>query len=35
MGVCRIWHLTYGAIYDEVRVIKRGTYASSVQRAGP
>ncbi len=35
MGVWRIWHLTYGVIYDEGRVIKRGTYASSAQRAGP
>ena len=30
-----IWHPTYGVIYDEGEVIKRGTYASSVQRAGP
>jgi len=35
MGVWRIWHPTYGVIYDEGRVIKRGTYASSAQRAGP
>jgi hypothetical protein len=35
MGVWRIWHPTYGVIYDEVQVIKRGTYASSAQRAGP
>jgi putative transposase len=35
MGLWRIWHPTYGVIYDEVQVIKRGTYASSVQRAGP
>src|SRR6058998_2871077 len=35
MGVWRIWHPTYGVIYDEGEVIKRGTYASSVQRAGP
>jgi hypothetical protein len=35
MGVWRIWHPTYGVIYDEVQVIKRGTYASSVQRASP
>jgi len=33
--VCRIWHPTYGVIYDEGEVIKRGAYASSVQRAGP
>jgi hypothetical protein len=35
MGVWRIWHPTYGVIRDEGEVIKRGTYASSVQRAGP
>ena len=35
MEVWRIWHPTYGVIYDEGQVIKRGTYASSAQRAGP
>jgi len=30
-----IWHPTYGGIYDEGEVIKRGTYASTAQRAGP
>ncbi len=35
MGVWRIWHPTYGVIYDEVEVIKRGTYASSAPRSGP
>jgi Putative transposase len=35
MGVWRIWHPTYGVIHDEVQVIKRGTYASTAQRAGP
>ena len=35
MGVWRIWHPTYGVIYDEGEVIKRGTYASTAQRAGP
>jgi hypothetical protein len=35
MGVWRLWHPTYGVIYDEVQVSKRGTYASSAQRAGP
>ena len=30
-----IWHPTYGVIYDEGEVIKRGTYASPAQRAGP
>jgi hypothetical protein len=31
----RIWHPTYGVIYDEGKVIKHGTYASTAQRAGP
>jgi hypothetical protein len=35
VGVWRLWHPTYGVIYDEVQVIKRGTYASTAQRAGP
>jgi putative transposase/transposase-like zinc-binding protein len=35
MAVWQIWHPTYGVIYDEGQVIKRGTYASSAQRAGP
>jgi hypothetical protein len=35
MEVWRIWHPTYGVIYDEGEVIKRGTYASTAQRAGP
>ena len=35
MAVWRIWHPTYGVIYDEGEVIKRGTYASSRQRTGP
>jgi len=35
MGVWRIWHPTYGVIYDEGEVIKRGTYASTAPRAGP
>src|SRR3989475_9447443 len=35
MEVWRIWHPTYGVIYDEGERIKRGTYASSAQRAGP
>ena len=35
MRIWRIWHPTYGVIYDEGEVIKRGTYASSAQRAGP
>jgi hypothetical protein len=35
MEVWCIWHPTYGVIYDEGEVIKRGTYASTAQRAGP
>jgi hypothetical protein len=35
MVVWRVWHPTYGVIYDEGEVIKRGTYASTAQRAGP
>jgi putative transposase len=35
MELWYIWHPTYGVIYDEGEVIKRGTYASTAQRAGP
>jgi len=35
MGLWRIWHPTYGVIYDEGEVIKRGTYEASGPRAGP
>ena len=35
MGLWRIWHPTYGVIYDEGEVIKRGRYASTAPRAGP
>src|SRR5262245_42146336 len=35
MAVWLIWHPTYGVIYDEGEVIKRGTYASNAQRAAP
>ena len=35
MAVWHIWHPTYGVIYDEGEVIKRGTYASTAPRAGP
>jgi Putative transposase/Transposase zinc-binding domain len=35
MEVWRVWHPTYGVIYDEGEVIKRGRYTSSTQRAGP
>jgi putative transposase/transposase-like zinc-binding protein len=34
-GLWRIWHPTYGVIYDEGEVIKRGRYRSRAQRAGP
>ena len=30
-----IRHPTYGVIYDEGKVIKRGTYAATAPRAGP
>ena len=35
MDVWRLWHPTYGVIYDEGEVIKRGTYASTAPRASP
>ena len=35
LEVGRIWHPTYGVIYDEGKVIKRGPYASTAPRAGP
>jgi hypothetical protein len=35
MGMWRIWHPTYGVVYDEGQKIKRGTYTSSAQRSGP
>jgi hypothetical protein len=35
MGLWRIWHPTYGVVYDEGERIKRGTYESSMQRSGP
>lgn len=35
MAVWRIWHPTYGVVYDEGQKIKRGTYSSTAQRAGP
>ena len=35
MAVWCIWHPTYGVIYDEGKVIKRGTYAATAPRAGP
>ena len=35
MGVWRIWHPTYGVVYDEGERIRRGTYESCAQRSGP
>jgi hypothetical protein len=35
MGRWRIWHPTYGVIYDEGERIKRGRYRSPAQRSGP
>lgn len=35
MGVWRIWHPTYGLIYDELKTIERGKYASQAPRAAP
>ena len=35
MAVWRIWHPTYGVIYDEGEVIKRGTYAWFVCQTSP
>jgi hypothetical protein len=35
MGVWRIWHPTYGTIYDELEAMKRGKYASKEPRADP
>jgi Putative transposase/Transposase zinc-binding domain len=35
MELWYIWHPTYGVIYDEGEVIKRGRYASTAPRAGP
>ena len=35
MGWWRLWHPTYGVIYDEGEEIKRGRYELTAQRAGP
>jgi hypothetical protein len=35
MGIWKIWHPKYGAIYDELEVIKKGKYASQTSRADP
>ena len=35
MALWRIWHPTYGVVYDEGQKITCGTYTASAQRAGP
>jgi hypothetical protein len=35
MGLWRIWHPTYGVIYDELEAMRRGKYASQETRAAP
>jgi hypothetical protein len=35
MGLWRIWHPTYGVVYDEGERIKRGKYEAIAQRSGP
>jgi hypothetical protein len=35
MEVWRIWHPTYGVIYDELEAMRRGKYASKATRADP
>jgi hypothetical protein len=35
MGLWRIWHPTYGVIYDELEAMRRGNYASQETRAAP
>ncbi len=35
MGLWRIWHPTYGVIYDELAAMRRGKYASQDTRAAP
>ena len=35
MGLWRIWHPTYGVIYDEGKEIKRGKYESTARPADP
>src|ERR671933_819406 len=35
MGIWRIWHPTYGVIYDELEAMRRGNYASQETRAAP
>jgi len=33
MGVWKVWHPTYGVVYDELEAIKRGRYESTGKRA--
>jgi hypothetical protein len=35
MGRWRIWHPTYGVVYDEGKRIKQGRYQPRAQQAGP
>jgi putative transposase len=35
MGLWRIWHPTYGVLYDELEAMRRGKYASQETRAAP
>ena len=35
MGVWRIWHPTYGVIYEELEAMRRGKYAAQATRADP
>jgi putative transposase/transposase-like zinc-binding protein len=35
MGVWKIWHPTYGVIYDELEAMNRGKYTSQAPRAAP
>src|SRR2546430_9601034 len=35
MGLWRIWHATYGVIYDELEAMRGGKYPSQETRAGP
>ena len=35
MGLWRIWHPTYGGIYDELEAMRRGKYAAQETRAAP
>src|SRR5215467_2385334 len=35
MGLWRIWHPTYGVIYDELEAMRRGKYGSQETRAAP